>query len=189
MLRFSDFRRVALPAAFAGAMSLGGCSVYQDEVYGSFSESALTSAGAGPGIAIQVDGKVGSAQGDKLATIVAAAMPVTIGDAKVRYAPCKQFTECPGDHIVWTFGPPSARPASAYPPALATNVGWIWGEERSPNNVTVKVAVFQGGNVVATAAGQVDAADPNDPAFKDLIESMSDSVLSAPGLIDRYSPF
>ncbi len=186
MHRLLDLRRIVGPVACAAAIALGGCSVYHDEASGSFSEAALTKAGSDAGIPVQVDGRVGSVQGSPLANAVAAAMPATIGGTAVKYAPCPQYTECPGDHVVWTFGPPPARPASAYPPALGHYVSWLWFQTPSPNTLAVKVAVFQGGNVVASSAGQVDSSDPNDPAFKALIANMTYSVI--PGWFDRYNP-
>jgi hypothetical protein len=182
MLPPSVFRRAAASAAVvAFAAGLGGCSVYQTDISGSFSEAALTTPGAAAGIPVQVDGKVGGVQGAPLATAVAAAMPTTVADAAVHYAPCAAYTECAGDHVVWTFGPPAARPTSAYPPFAAYNLNWLWGYQPAPNNVTVKVAVFQGGQVVSSASGQVDADNPGDPAFQALIADMSQAVLSSPG--------
>lgn len=189
MSTLSFLRCACLPAAMiAAAISLGGCSVYQSDVDFSFSEASLTGAGTGAGIPIQVDGKVGDVQGAPLAAAVTAAMPKSIGETAVHYAPCAPYTECAGDHIVWTFGPPAARPVTAYPPALATNIDWIGPYRPSPNNVTVKVAVIQRGRVVASASGQVDASNPNDPAFQALIEEMSENALCAPGWLDEYSP-
>jgi hypothetical protein len=186
--------RAADPAApIALAALLGGCSVYQTDVDYSFSEASLTTAGTGAGIPVQVDGKVGEVQGTPLETAVTAAMPKTVAETAVHYAPCAAYTECPGDHIVWTFGPPTARPVTVHPPALATNVDWIGPYHPSPLNVTVKVDVIQRGRMVASTSGQVDAANPNDPAFQELIAAMSAEVLSAPGWvdrnIDRNSPF
>ncbi len=161
---------LALSLAIAIAGSLAGCApVYHDEVFGSYSTSALTTAGAASGIPIQVDGKV--------------------GDAAVHYAPCAAYTECTGDHVVWTFGPPAARPASAYPSALATNIDWIGPYTPAPDNVAVKVAVIQHGTIVATAAGQVDADNPDSAAFQDLIASMARRVMPADGWLDPYLPF
>jgi hypothetical protein len=168
-------RKAAAGGAMIAALGLAGCSVYHAETDGGFSSSALATAKDLP---IQVDGVVGGVRGDPLGQAVAAAMPTDVGGAALTYAPCTAYTECPGDHLVWTFGPPAARPTSAYPPALGTNVNWVGTWTPAPTNVTVKVALFQNGNVVSSAAGQVDAASPDDPAFKSLIASMTSTVLS-----------
>jgi hypothetical protein len=171
-------------ALLLGAAMLSGCSVYQADSGDGLAGSSLIAAGAGQGIAVQVDGSVGGARGAALAAAVADAMPRKIGDAPIRYAPCEAYTECAGDHIVWTFGPPAARPASAYPPALATNIDWIGPYQPAPDAVTVKVALIQNGDVVASASGQVEADKPDAPAFRDLIASMSAVVLPSPGWFD-----
>jgi hypothetical protein len=158
---------------------LGGCATYHAAAGNGFSSAGLSDASAKSGIPFQVDGKVGGVQGEPLATAVGAAMP-----ASMKYAACAPYTECPGDHLVWTFGPPDARPRSAYPAGLAYNLNWIGGYEPAPNNVTAKVALFQGGNVVASASGQTDAASPNDPAFQAMIAQMSSAVLSGPDIFD-----
>jgi len=156
---------------------LGGCGVYQSQISGNFSRSALA-ASAGGGIPIQVDGNVGGIRGAPLATAVAAAMPPSLDGAPSRYAPCEPYSECPGDHVVWTFGPPSARPASVHPPALSINLHQFGPYRPSPNDVTAKAALFQGGTVVASVSGQVDASGPDDPAFQSLIGRMSRTILS-----------
>jgi hypothetical protein len=86
---------------------------------------------------------------------------------------------------VWTFGPADWRPASAHPPALSTNVNWFGDFRPATNNVTAKLALFQGGTVVASTSGQVHASGPDDPAFQSLIASMSSQVLSGPDIFDR----
>src|SRR5579859_1593467 len=137
---------LSLLAALCLTLTAAGCSTYQSGVSGNFSSERLTTAGSGPGIALQVDGSVGGVRGAQLATAVASALPATVEGTAVHYAACEPYTECAGDHLVWTFGPPAARPASAYPPALGTNLNWFGSYEPSPTNVTVKVALFQGGN-------------------------------------------
>jgi hypothetical protein len=173
-----------MACAFAMTAMLTGCGVYHADADEGLSEDSLTRAGTAEGVALQVDGAVGGVRGAALAQAVAGAMSKQVGDATIRYAPCPAFTECAGDHIVWTFGSPAARPASAYPPALATNIDWIGPYAPDSDNVTVKVALIQGGDVVASASGQVDAASPDDPAFRDLIKAMSRRVLSGPGWFD-----
>lgn len=165
-------------------LPLAACSAYHRQAGGGFSGDSLTTAGAGPGIAFQVDGKVGATQGAALAAAVATAMPASVGGAAVHYAACAPYTECAGDHLVFTFGPPSARPPSAYPSAMGYNLNWFGNYEPEPNNVTVKVALFQGGNVVASASGQTEADSPNDPAFQSLIAELSETVLSGPDVFD-----
>ena len=165
-------------------LPLAACSAYHRQTSWGFSGDSLTSAGAGPGIAFQVDGKVGDTQGAPLATAVATAMPATVGGAAVHYAACAPYTECAGDHLVFTFGPPDARPTSAYPPAMGYNLNWFGNYEPAANNVTVKVALFQGGNVVASASGQTEAGSPNDPAFQSLIAQLSETVMSGPDAFD-----
>jgi len=174
--------RANLALTFAASMlclPLAGCAAYHTYAGNGFSGEALASASAKDGIPFQVDGKVGDVQGAPLATAVGAAMP-----ASFHYAACAPYTECPGDHLVWTFGPPDARPRSAYRANTAYNLNWIGGYEPSPNNVTAKVALFQGGNVVASASGQVDASNPNDPAFQAMVADMSHTVLSGPDVFD-----
>jgi len=163
------------------AAGLTGCSVYNSQLDGGYSSAALT---AGGGLPVQVDGKVGGVQGAPLATAVTAAMPTSLGGAPLQYKPCEPYTECAGDHLVWTFGPPDARPASVHPPALSVNLTLFGAYRPEPNNVTVKVALFQSGHVVASASGQVDADNPNDPEFKSLISAMSDEVLVGAGWFD-----
>jgi hypothetical protein len=160
---------------------LAGCSPYYTQVGGGFSGAALTAHGALP---IQIDGKVGSAEGAPLAQAVAAAMPASVDGVKLEYAPCKPDTECPGDHLVWTFGPPEARPASVHPAALSYNVNLIGSYQPEPNNVAVKVMLIQGGHIVASASGQVDADNPDDPNFKSLIGDLSGQVLEGPDWLD-----
>ena len=174
--------RIAMTLVLALCLPLAGCATYHTQAGGGFSNAALT--GAKGGLPFQVDGKVGNVQGAPLATAVGAAMPAAVGGAEFHYAACDAYTECAGDHLVWTFGPPAARPRSAYPPAMAVNLNLVGGYEPSPNNVTAKVALFQGGNVVASAAGQVDARDPSDPAFQAMISQMSHAVLSGPDVFD-----
>ena len=116
---------MSLLAAASLALTLAGCSTYHSSVSGNFSGGQLTDAGSGPGIAVQVDGSVGGVRGAPLATAITSAMPATVQGAAVHYAACEPNTECAGDHLVWTFGPPTARPASAYPAALGTNLNWF----------------------------------------------------------------
>ena len=167
--------------ATTALISTGCASVYHTEVDGGFSDAPIRAAA---GLPLQVDGMVGGQQGAPLAQAVAAAMPTSISGATVQYVPCEEYTECPGDHLVWTFGPPAARPASAHPPALSTNLNWIGPYRPAPNNVAVKLALFEGNNVVASTSGQVDASSPSDPAFQALIAAMTQSVLSGPGLLN-----
>jgi hypothetical protein len=171
-------------------LAMTGCSgsVYHVESYGGFSTAALEAQAGGDGLQIQVDGSVGAARGAPLAAAVAAAMPASVNGASIRYTPCEAYSECPGDHLVWTFGPPAARPASAYPPAIAMNVNWAGTYRPDPNDVTIKAALFQNGEVVSTAAGQVDALAPDDPAFQATIRRMASDVLSGPGLLYRVAP-
>jgi hypothetical protein len=176
-----QFRTYA--ASLGLCMALSACGAYNAQTSNSYSDAALSAQTAG--IPIQVDGSVGSVRGAPLATAVAAAMPKTVEGKAAQYAPCQPFTECAGDHIVWTFGPPDWRSAYAHPPALAVNVtDWV-SDRPAPNNVAVKVALFQGGTVVASASGQVDANNPDDPAFQALIAAMSSKVLSGPDIFDR----
>jgi hypothetical protein len=178
-------RSMNLLAAAGLCLTLAGCSVYHTSAGGGFSGTDLTAAGTGPGIPLQVDGKVGGIQGAPLAAAVSSAMPASVAGTAVHYAACEPYTECAGDHIVWTFGPPDARPTSAYPPALGRNFNWFGDYQPAPNNVAVTVALFQGGNVVASTSGQTNADSPNDPAFQSLIAQMSASVLSGPDFFDR----
>lgn len=175
-------RSAAIAACVAATT---GCSVYHAEVDEGFSTAGLAAQSGGAGIPLQVDGAVGASRGAALAALVAADMPATVEGTAVRYAPCEPFTECAGDHVVWTFGPPAARPASDYPSELHVNIDWVGGYEPSPTQITALVAIFQGNNVVATASGQVDAPQgANDPAFREMIDDMSRTVFSAPGLLD-----
>ena len=176
---------ISLLAALCLTLTAAGCSTYHSSVSGNFSGERLTSAGSGAGIAFQVDGTVGGVRGAQLATAVASAMPAAVEGTAVHYTACEPYTECAGDHLVWTFGPPTARPASAYPPALGTNLNWFGDYGPSPSNVTVKVALFQGGSPVASVSGQTDAASPNDPAFQQLIASMAQEVMSGPDIFDQ----
>jgi hypothetical protein len=178
-------RSMSMLAAVGFTLTLAGCSTYHSAVSGNFSAEELTSAGGGAGIPLQVDGSVGGVRGAPLATAVSSAMPAAVAGAPVRYTACEPYTECAGDHLVWTFGPPEARPASAYPPALGTNLNWFGDYEPSPTNVSVKVALFQGGTPVASVSGQTDAASPNDPAFQALIADMAAQVMSGPDAFDR----
>lgn len=176
--------RLAISLGLAAlCLPLSGCSTYHPAAGGGFSGASLTSAGTAAGIQIQVDGKVGGMQGAPLAAAIAAAMPATVDGTAVHYVACEAYTECPGDHLVFTFGPPAARPTTAYPPAMAVNFNLL-GYRPAPNNVTVKLALFQGGNVVSSIAGQTEADSPNDPAFQSLIGQMSRSVLSGPDWFD-----
>ena len=177
-------RSMSMLAAVGIALTLAGCSTYHSAVSGNFSTERLTSAGSGAGIPFQVDGSVGGVRGTPLATAVAGAMPTTVAGTSVHYSACEPYTECAGDHLVWTFGPPAARPASAHPPALGTNLNWFGDYEPSPRNVTVKVALFQNGNPVASVSGQTDATGPNDPAFQSLIADMASEVMSGPDIFD-----
>jgi hypothetical protein len=171
-------------------LAMTGCSgsVYHVESYGGFSNAALEAQSRTEGLQIQVDGSVGAVRGAPLAAAVATAMPTSVNGAPIRYAPCEAFSECPGDHLVWIFGPPAARPASAYPPAIAMNINWVGTYRPDPNNVTIKAALFQNGEVVSTAAGQVDASAPGDPAFQATIRRMATDVLSGPGLLYAITP-
>lgn len=178
-------RSMSMLTAVGFALTLAGCSTYHSAASGNFSTERLTSAGGGAGIPFQVDGSVGGVRGAPLATAVAGAMPATVAGTSVHYTACEPYTECAGDHLVWTFGPPTARPASAYPPALGTNLNWFGDYQPSPTNVTVKVALFQYGNPVASTSGQTDAASPNDPAFQALIADMASKVMSGPDVFDR----
>ncbi|MDB5392966.1 MAG: hypothetical protein JWM91_472 [Rhodospirillales bacterium] len=165
-------------------LPLAGCATYHSAASNSFSSKRLADAGTGGGIQIQVDGKVGGMQGAPLAAAIAAAMPATVDGTPVHYVACDPYTECPGDHLVFTFGPPAARPTTVYPPALAVNFNLL-GYHPAPNNVTAKLALFQGGNAVTSIAGQTNADSPSDPAFQSLIGNMSSSVLSGPDVVDR----
>jgi hypothetical protein len=176
--------RLAVSLTLAAiCLPLAGCATYHPAAGNGFSGKRLAEAGTAGGIQIQVDGKVGGVQGAPLAAAVSGAMPGTVAGTAVHYVACEPYTECPGDHLVFTFGPPAARPANAYPLSLATNVNWL-GYHPAPNNVTVKLALFQGGNPVASISGQTNADSPNDPAFQSLIASMSRSVLSGPDAFD-----
>jgi hypothetical protein len=165
-------------------LPLAGCSTYHSASSNGFSSARLSNAGGKDGLPFQVDGKVGDVQGAALASAVGSAMPASVGGTALHYTACEAYTECAGDHLVWTFGPPASRPRSAYPPELAVNYNIIGGYEPSATNVTAKVALIQGGNIVASVSGQVDAAGPTDPAFQSMIEQMSQSVLSGPDLFD-----
>ncbi len=168
----------------AAAFGLTACTgTYHAETDGGFSSAALASSQPLP---IQVDGVVGGVRGDPLAQSVAAAMPADMNGTALTYAPCAAYTECPGDHLVWTFGPPAARPRSAYPPEFTANLNWFGDYQPAPNNVTVKAALFQNGNVVSSVSGQVDADNPDDPAFKALIASMSSTVLTPAGWLSNW---
>jgi hypothetical protein len=171
-------------------LAMTGCSgsVYHAESYGGFSKAALEAQAGAEGLQIQVDGSVGAVRGAPLAGAVAAAMPANLNGAPIRYTPCEAYSECPGDHLVWTFGPPAARPASAYPPAIAMNINWVGTYRPDPNNVTIKAALFQNGEVVSTAAGQVDGSAPDDPAFQATIRRIAYDVLSGPGLLYSLAP-
>jgi hypothetical protein len=163
-------RAAVLFALASVALAATGCApVYHTEIDGGFAQAPLTSP---KGAALQVDGVVGGIEGEPLAQAVAAAMPSDVGGASFQY------------HLVWTFGPPAARPASAYPPAISRNIDWIGDYRPAPNNITAKLAVFENGDVVATTAGQVDANGPDDPAFKALIAAMTRAVLSRAGWFD-----
>jgi hypothetical protein len=177
-------RSPRLLAALSLALALAGCSTYHAADSGNFDSDRLTAGGTGPGIPFQVDGSVGGVRGAPLATAVAAAMPAKIDGKTVHYTACEPYTECAGDHLVWTFGPPAARPEMTHPPAIGTNLAIIGGYDPGPNNVTVKVALFQGGNPVASISGQTDAAGPGDPAFQSLIADMAAEVTSGPDVFD-----
>jgi hypothetical protein len=177
--------RLAVSLAIAAfCLPLAGCSTYHEAAGNGFSAKDLTDAGAAAGIQIQVDGRVGNMQGAPLAAAIIAAMPTTLNGTAVHYVACEASTECPGDHLVFTFGPPAARPKTAYPPAVAVNFN-LMGYEPAPNNVAAKLAFFQGDNVVSSVAGQTNADSPSDPAFQSLIGDMSHSVLSGPDFFDR----
>lgn len=169
------------------ALALGGCAAQRAEVDEGYAGEVLAAQGTGAGIPVQVDGAVGSVRGAPLAASVTGAMPTEVGGATVRYAACEPYQECPGDHVVWTFGPPSARSTWDYPAAFHFNPGWIGSYDPGPAHVTAKVALFQGTNVVATAEGQVDAPNgTDDPAFRAMIADMSRAVFSGPGLMDWF---
>jgi hypothetical protein len=177
MLQFRIYASLGL------CLALAACGAYNAQTSNGFSDAALGAQTAG--IPVQVDGSVGAVRGAPLAAAVAAAMPTSVEGKPAQYKPCDPYTECPGDHVVWTFGPPDWRSAYAHPPALAVNVAdWVGDYRPAPNNVAVKVALFQGGTVVASASGQVDANGPDDPAFRSLIASMSGKVLSGPDVFD-----
>ena len=177
-------RPMSMLAAVGFTLTLAGCSTYHSATSGNFSTERLTSAGSGAGIPFQVDGSVAGVRGAPLATAVAGAMPATVAGTSVHYTACEPYTECAGDHLVWTFGPPAARPSSAYPAALGTNLNWIGDYEPSPTNVSVKVALFQNGSPVASVSGQTDAASPTDPAFQSLIASMAATVMDGTDVFD-----
>jgi hypothetical protein len=164
------------------ALALSACNTYYTQTSRGFSDAAL--AAQAKGVPVQVDGSVGGVRGAALEKVVAAAMPTTVGDKALQYALCEPYTECAGDHLVWTFGPAEWRPVSAHPPALATNVSWFGDHRPADNNVAVKLALFQGGTVVASTSGQVDANGPDDPAFQSLIARMTHEVLSGPDWMD-----
>jgi hypothetical protein len=169
----------------ASSLALGGCTTYHQEVGGGFSDADLSTLGAGTGIPLQVDGSVGGVSGAKLAAAVSTAMPSALGASNIHYRPCEPYTECSGDHVVWTFGPTAARPASNYPAALHVNLDWFGTYHPGADHVSAKVALFQGGNVVASADGQVDAPQgADDPAFKAMIAEMSAAVMESPGWFD-----
>ena len=177
-------RAVSLAVAAALSLQMAGCATFHPAAGNGFSGKKLADAGAAAGIPVQIDGKVGGIQGAALATAVTAALPATVAGNTVHYVACEPYAECPGDHLVFTFGPPAARPTNAYPLSLATNVNLL-GYSPSPNTVTAKLALFQGGTVVASISGQTAADSPNDPVFQSLVTSMSNSVLSGPDIFDR----
>lgn len=184
MSLFGHRTRLATTLAAASvALPLAGCTTYHEAASNNFSEKALTDAGSAAGIQIQVDGKVAGVQGDALAKAVAAAMPATVGGKPVHYVACEQYTECPGDHLVFTFEAPAARPRAAYPPALPINYA-MFGYSPGPNNVAAKLALFQGGNPVSSVSAQTDAVSPSDPNFQSMIGQMAGSVLSGPDAFD-----
>lgn len=177
-------RSMSMLAAASFILTLAGCSTYHAATSGNFSTERLTSAGGGAGIPFQVDGSVAGVRGAPLATAVAGAMPATVAGTAVHYTACEPYTECAGDHLVWTFGPPAARPASAYPAALGRNLNWFGDYEPSPTNVSVKVALFQNGEPVASVSGQTDAANPTDPAFQALVAKMASEVMDGTDIFD-----
>ena len=186
-MRSIDHARTAFGILTAALLSLalGGCAVQRAEVDQGFSGEALAAQGTGAGIPVQVDGAVGAVRGAPLATAVTGAMPTAVGGTTVHYAACEPYQECAGDHVVWTFGPPSASSSWNYPAALHFNPAWIGSYDPGAAHVTAKVALFQGTNVVATADGQVDAPNgPDDPAFRAMIAHMSHDIFSGPGLFD-----
>jgi hypothetical protein len=184
MISIGKHTRLAISLAFAGlCLPLAACGTYHAAASNNFSAKKLTDAGSAAGIQIQVDGRVGAIQGAELAKAVAAAMPATIAGKPVHYVTCEEYTECVGDHLVFTFGAPAARPITAYPPAMAVNFNLI-GYKPAPNNVSVKLALFQDGNPVSSIAGQTDADSPSDPAFQSLIAQMSGTVISGPDIFD-----
>jgi hypothetical protein len=180
MLRLRTFANALGFGALA--LALSACSTYYTQTTGSFSDAAL--AAQTKGVAVQVDGSVGGVRGAVLEKAIAAAMPTAVSGKAFQYALCEPYTECAGDHLVWTFGPAEWRPASAHPAALATNVNWFGDYRPATNNVAVKLALFQGGTVVASTSGQVDANGPDDLAFQSLIATMTHEVLSGPDWLD-----
>src|SRR5271168_708386 len=100
--------RIAMTFVLASlSLPLTGCATNHMEAGGDFSEVGLASAKGG--LPFQVDGKVGNVQGAPLAAAVGAAMPGSVGGTELHYVACDPYTECAGDHLVWTFGPPAAR--------------------------------------------------------------------------------
>ena len=168
------------------ALTCAGCAVYHSETTGGFSGAGIADLGAGSGIPFQVDGSVAGVRGSALAAAVGAGMPATIESKTVHYIPCAPYTECAGDHVVWTFGPPPMRSSANYPSALHFNPAWIGSYRPATTRVAATVSIFQGGALVSTAAGQVDAPEGvNDPAFKAMISELSGTVLST-GLLGPF---
>ncbi len=177
---FGKLRLAAIGLTFA----LSGCSSYHSAGTNGYSDAGLTAVGGTSGIPLQVDGQVGGLRGAPLTAIVAAAMPTTVDGAAVHYAPCEDYSECAGDHVVWTFGPPPARSNWSYPPALSVNVNWIGNPYPSKDKIAAEATLFQNGEPVSTVSGQVTAEGPNDPAFQSMISEMSGRLLTGPGWFD-----
>jgi hypothetical protein len=171
-------------AVMSMALAVAGCSSYHSAGTNAYSAAGLTEVGAAGGIPLQVDGQVGGIRGAPLTAVVAAAMPATVDGAKVHYAPCEDYSECAGDHVVWTFGPPPARSNWSYPPALSVNVNWIGNPYPSKDKIAAEATLFQNGEPVSTVSGQVTADGANDPAFQSMISEMSGRLLTGPGWFD-----
>ena len=171
-------------AAFlAVSLLAAGCAVFHQEVDDGYSGDALAAQSTAGGVPLQVDGSVSGLSGNPLAALVGGAMAASAGGSALRYTPCNP--DCAGDRIVWTFGPPAARPVTAYPAAFHVPLEWFDNGQPSATNVSAEVALFQGSRVVASASGQVDAPEgANDPAFKAMIAEMSHAILSGPNWIE-----
>lgn len=177
---FSTSMRAGLVAV---AMGLAGCNTYHVEAGNSFSAAGIRELGTGAGIPVQVDGIVAGTGGAALTDAVVAAMPASFRGTDIRYMPCAPNSDCAGDRIVFTFGAPTARSAFNYPSELHFYPGWIGTYEPSDENVTVKVALFQNGVVVASASGHTNARTGiTDPYFQSLVDSLTSRVFAGPGV-------